>query len=119
MADHASVFQLETVTKPDRFVVIVRGDVDSTTAPELRGVLEAAAAEIATIELDLGGVGFFDSTGISVLATTLGRLSAHGGRLQLRDTPSAIVRLLQVTDLLPLVDLIRGGAQAEGTESGC
>ncbi|MEL7158412.1 MAG: STAS domain-containing protein [Actinomycetota bacterium] len=104
--DEASSLRLDTVTEDDRVVVIVRGDIDASTAPQLLAVVEAATEDVAVIELDLGEVGFLDSTGLSVMAATLQRLELVDGTLRLRAVPPSVMRLLRITDLLRFVEVL-------------
>lgn len=101
-----SSLRLDTVTNPDRTVVIVRGDVDAATAPQLRAVVDSLLGVSSTIELDLGELGFFDSTGLSVMAGILQRLAPTGGRLELREVPALVVRLLDLSDMSRLVTIL-------------
>ena len=101
-----STLRLDTVTRSDRTVVIVRGDIDAATAPQLSGLVESLPADTDVIELDLSEVGFLDSTGIGVMAGALRRLELVDGRLELRAVPQRILRLLTITDLLRFVTVL-------------
>ncbi|MGY1841257.1 MULTISPECIES: STAS domain-containing protein [unclassified Modestobacter] len=82
--------------------VTVSGEVDSTTAPGLRGALLEVLARpgLDVVELDLSGVTFLDSAGLSVLATAHRTALAAGRTLQMRcGTARAVVRPLQITGL--------------------
>lgn len=94
-----STLRLDTVTGRDRTVVIVRGDIDAATAPQLMAVVESLEEDVRVIELDLAEVGFLDSSGIGVIAAVLRRLEKVGGTLELRHVPASIDWLLYITDL--------------------
>ena len=82
--------------------VLVRGEVDSTTAPGLRGCLIDVLGRpgITAVELDISGVTFLDSAGLSALATAHRTAEAAGCRLTMRvGTGRAVVRPLQITGL--------------------
>jgi len=98
-----SSLRLDTVTQSDGSVVIVRGDVDSSTAPQLSAVLDAIAEDVRRIEIDMGELRFLDSTGIGVIATCVNRLEVLEGRLELSNVPPTVIRLLKITDLLRFV----------------
>jgi anti-sigma B factor antagonist len=49
--------------------IVVKGDVDMDSSPELRDELKRAMKGVATVRLDLSGVGYIDSSGIAVLIT--------------------------------------------------
>lgn len=104
-----SSLRIDTVTDPDRVVVLVQGDVDAATAPQLRAVVDALVAEgVTELELDLAELAFLDSTGIGVVAHTVRSLQAGGGTLTLRNVPSMVRRLLYVSDLERFVRIADG-----------
>ena len=85
--------------------ISAKGEVDIGTAPGLASALEAAEASGAVaIVLDLSGVTFIDSTGLSVLVRGALR-SEEGNRLSIVASPSVdrVVDLTGLRDRLPLV----------------
>lgn len=52
-----------------------------------------------TLELDLSGLGFMDSTGLRLLLDARGRALAQGRRLLLRRGPRAVQRVFEITAL--------------------
>lgn len=101
-----SSLRLDTVTGDERTVVIIRGDVDASTAPQLMSVVESIREDTKAIELDMAELGFLDSTGLGVMAAALRRLEPVGGVLAVRRAPPAVIRLLHITDLLRFVEVI-------------
>ena len=90
-------------------VVVVTGEVDSTTAPGLRSCLLEVLARPGTsaVEVDLRGVTFLDSAGLSALATAHRAALAAGRELQMRcGTTRAVVRPLQITGLWALFTVV-------------
>ncbi len=64
--------------------VRVRGELDLATSPVLdRAILAALAPGITVLTLDLGGVGFLDSSGIASLVAALRNTRARDVRLVL------------------------------------
>ncbi|MEU2348683.1 STAS domain-containing protein [Modestobacter sp. NPDC049651] len=93
---------VRTAPSADGCTVVVTGEVDSTTAPGLRGCLTDVLGRpgITAVELDISGVTFLDSAGLSVLATAHRDAVAAGVRLTMRcGTGRAVVRPLQITGL--------------------
>ena len=106
MADPApSTLRLDTVTGDERVVIIVRGDVDAATAPQLMAVVETTGEDTTVIEFDLSEVGFVDSTGIGVIAAAIRRLEKVDGTLHLSSVPPSVMRLLHITDLLRFLEI--------------
>lgn len=95
-------------------VVRAVGEIDSSSAPALRAelatVLDLAPPEIV---LDLCGVTFLDSAGLSVLAAAHRRATAEGVRLRVLVSGRAVVRPLQITGLWQLLD-----AELTGPDGG-
>jgi anti-sigma B factor antagonist len=85
--------------------VTAAGEIDSTSAPVLRGhldsILETAAGEIV---VDLVAVTFLDSAGLCVLAAAHRRAVTQGVRLQVVAASRAVIRPLQITGLWSLLD---------------
>ena len=91
---------LVTVTA-DETCVQVRGELDAHTVGELEQTLAPMADKgPSVLVLDVGGVGFVDSSGLRVLLGLRRRLVARGGQLRLVELSPAFRRLLDLTGLL-------------------
>ena len=111
-------------------VIAVRGEIHATTAPEFSTRLNEVLGEgISSLVIDLSGVEFIDSTGLSVLLNGLRRVTRAQGRLALVITNPTVLRLFEITKLDTTFDirgtreeaLARvqgGGAQAGGSSAG-
>ena len=78
----------------------VKGDVDIYTAPRLRErIIQLADDGMRRILVDLQGVEFMDSTGLSVLVAGLKRLKENDGVLALVVTREPVLRILSITGL--------------------
>ena len=101
------VFAVDALPKDGYVVLSVRGDVDLATAPELRARLAGAVDEFGAVVVDLGEVGFMDSTGLGVLVASHHRAGALGHRLVVA-RPQRIVknalRLVQVDSVIDVYD---------------
>lgn len=81
-------------------VLAVRGEVDVSTAPELRERLLALAERGATLAVvDLSLVSFVDSTALGVLVSGVKRLRSAGGDLRLVVTEPRIAKVFEITGL--------------------
>jgi anti-sigma B factor antagonist len=84
----------------DAAVLVVRGEVDLSSAPQLRQrLLGLATGGPRTVVVDLTGVSFIDSTGLGVLVSALKRLRAEGGDLRLAVDRPQIAKVLEITGL--------------------
>jgi anti-sigma B factor antagonist len=89
-------------TSADDCSVVVRGEVDSSTAPALRECLVDVLKRPGTadVEVDLSQVTFLDSAGLSALAVAHRTAVSAGRVLRMRcGTARAVVRPLQITGL--------------------
>jgi anti-sigma B factor antagonist len=90
--------------------VTVVGELDTLGAPVLGGCLEELLTrpDVRAIELDLSGVTFLDSAGLTVLARAHRRARLAGQVLRMRcGTGRAVLRPLAITglaDVLTVVD---------------
>ena len=93
--------------------VTATGEIDCTSAPELRAILDRLVDDAPReIVVDLTGVTFLDSAGLCVLAAAHRRLLAAGGRLRVLAATRAVIRPLQITGLWNLLGGEQVGALA-------
>jgi anti-anti-sigma factor len=66
--DDVEDFSVEVVRTEGRLVVVVRGELDIATAPDLeKALLDAATGDDVPVFVDLSATSFLDSTGLKVL----------------------------------------------------
>jgi anti-sigma B factor antagonist len=81
-------------------VVVVHGEVDIRTAPELRDCLgQVIDGGAGRVVLDLTDVEFLDSTALSVMVGAHKRLTKKGAPLSIVAGSEAVRRVLTVTGL--------------------
>jgi len=96
----ASGFALVTTRTDDCAVVSVDGELDPATAPQLADELVAlAGAGARSVTVDLAGLTFIDSTGLSVLIDGLRLLRDAEGDLALRSPNHITMKLFEITGL--------------------
>lgn len=91
--------ELDVSRAADVSTVSVAGEVDIDSAPRLAAVLTEVAAESTTVVIDCRRLGFMDSTGLSVLLAAHRDLEERGGRLELRDPPQMLAKMLKIVGL--------------------
>jgi anti-sigma B factor antagonist len=82
-----------------RAVVSVSGDVDLASAGSLREALGEALALSSTVIVDVAGMGFIDSSGLSALIWGHHQARDAGGSLSVRRPSPMLRRLLEITRL--------------------
>lgn len=81
-------------------VIVVRGELDLFTAPELRALIGDLIDQGKThLVVDLVQTSFIDSSGLASLVGALKRISGAGGRLVLVNDGSRLARTLTLTGL--------------------
>ena len=96
----------EERSDPGVHIVNVRGEIHVSTAPSFREQLNDVIEGGGTLlVLDLSGVEFIDSTGLSVLLNGLRLVTQMHGRMALVCTNPTVLRLFQITSLVDTFDI--------------
>jgi anti-sigma B factor antagonist len=93
-------------------VMHVVGEIDTLTAPVLRGRLDEQLAEIPLLVLDLSDVTFLGSAGLAVLVAAKDEAERQQCRLRLVPGSRIVSRALEATGLLALFDIADGVPEA-------
>ncbi len=90
--------------------VIVRGELDVATAPDLQRCLDDELTAGRGVELDLSGVPFVDSSGIRVLLIELGSFAEQGRDFAVcTPLPDQVRRVLELTGVLERLPVVPAG----------
>ena len=94
--------------------IVATGEIDSSSAPQFREILEPLLDEpgLAEIVVDLGGVTFLDSAGLCVLAAAHRRTKGRDVQLRVLASSRAVIRPLQITGLWDLLRVEQGNVAA-------
>ncbi len=93
------IFAVDTEQRGREHVVVVRGELDIDTAPQLREALLGVISDGCRILVDLEAVEFIDSTGMGILVGGLKRARLANGELELVCTSRIVLRPLELTGL--------------------
>ena len=95
---------------PDATRIVLTGDLDMSTAPRVRAIVEAACAgNPGAVVLDLSALDFVDSHGFQLLVATHKAAAGNGCELVLIPPHGPVRRAFEITGL----DHLFGGAVAE------
>jgi anti-anti-sigma factor len=95
----------ESVTETKEGRIAFRGELDLATASELQSLLvEEKSNGFGSLQVDLTGVTFIDSVGLSLLVSAHNRLTEEGGRLRIL-LPERLRPLFRLSGLSDLLDL--------------
>lgn len=90
----------------DVAVVMLAGEVDLYSAPQVRALLdEAVATGAPSVAVDMALVSFCDATGLGVLVRANKGMRASGARLTVTAAPPKLRKLLVITGLTDLLQL--------------
>ncbi|HUI02298.1 MAG TPA: STAS domain-containing protein [Acidimicrobiales bacterium] len=94
-------------------VMVVHGEIDVATAPQLRErLLAMAEGNHALAVADLSGVTFMDSTALGVLVSGVKRFRSGGGDLRLVITEPHIAKVFAITGLDDLFSIYPSAERA-------
>lgn len=104
----------------DSHSIRFEGDLDLATAGALRDeIMEAREAGAGEVTVDLSGVGFMDSVGLSLLVTAHKRLREDGASMRLV-LPEKLRRLFEISGLTDVLspEFVGQGPPGTGTREG-
>ena len=96
----------EQVVDERTTVLAVEGEIHVSTAPEFSVLLNSTVEHGSTaLVLDLSGVMFIDSTGLSVLLNALRQVTRAGGQMAVVCSNPTVLRLFEITRLDTTFDI--------------
>ena len=107
MAFDPTGFSISISDRDGRAVVVIRGELDLATAPDLEAAIKSRLDDGQDVVVDLRELEFMDSTGLRVLVAAHGRVEGTEQRfLIVRPLPGAsIERILAVAGVERVLDL--------------
>jgi anti-sigma B factor antagonist len=98
-------FSIEARQDGERYTLILRGELDMASAPELEGVLqELCEGSAQELVLDLRQLSFMDSTGLNAVLRSRSLCEEHGcdfGLIPGRRPVQRVFELTHLVDRLP------------------
>jgi anti-sigma B factor antagonist len=109
-------FNVETSAGAHATVVAVTGELDLATSPALEAELERASSGAERVILDLRGVSFMDSTGLSLLVKAQRRAQESNRQLAVVRGGARVQRLLSLTGVAERLTLIDAPDELRGVD---
>ncbi|QFU87710.1 STAS domain-containing protein [Amycolatopsis sp. YIM 10] len=100
-------FNYAVAVDDGQVVVTTTGALDAHTGAEFHEALPELAERHHELVLDLAGLTYVDSSGLSAFIAAHKRATAHGGRVRLSRVPPFLARLLAVTGLNTILPVLR------------
>ena len=105
--------QADVIKEGDVVVVVVEGDLDANSAPDLRTKFEELLGKGENeYVIDLSGVPFMDSSGIAALVNLFKRVRIGAGDVKLCGLREEIIKVFQLTRLDRVFDIFDNRADA-------
>jgi len=103
----------------DEVALSIRGDVDVVTAPDLAAVLAAVLDQgHSSVVVDLAETAFLGVAGLRIIETSARRLAATRSALSIRAPSKLVRRLLQLTGLADVVNVVDPSEHLGPTQTG-
>jgi anti-sigma B factor antagonist len=100
-------FQVEVRRNGAAAVVAVSGELDLASGPELEAQLDQLTGpDVQLVVIDLRGLDFMDSTGLSILVRAHQRLAGEGSEMGLVKGSQQVQRLLDLTGVAERLRLV-------------
>ena len=107
-ADNGADWAIHTEQRAGRTVLRLTGDLDLETAPRLLSHAEPVlATDSGGLLIDLSGLKFIDSSGLSALIRITRRMTADGRPLQIIPPPPPVAKVFEITGLSQVLPLVR------------
>ena len=97
--------EILTIVSSERGWILV-GEIDASNTATLSASLQILPETTdGTVEIDMNGVTFIDSSGLRTLVEFAQRVRLAGGSVTLTDTPPNVARLIEIAELHHLLEL--------------
>lgn len=103
----ASGLSLDVVPQGERRTVVLDGELDMATVPDLEALTSKLCVEGAELVLDLRELAFMDSTGLQAVLRTRAMCGERRCGFSMIPGPPAVQRLFELTGLESLLPFIK------------
>ncbi len=92
--------KLDKAIDGDKTILSIRGELDSITAPDVRGTFdEIVDAKPKAVVLDLSALRVIDSSGVGAIVSLFKRLRAEGATFEVRGVNGQPLSIFKVLNL--------------------
>ena len=89
--------EIKMETKDQVTLVVVKGEINISTSPELKKSFEKLTTN--KVIINMANVGYIDSSGLATLVELLKRVKTKGGNLGLSQVSEKVKSLFEITKL--------------------
>jgi len=97
--------KLDTVERDTAIVILVEGEVDLNSSPELRTAILKAPSKASVVAVDLSAVAYMDSSGVATLVEGLKNAGQNNGAFVLLSPSPPVMKVLQLSRLDSVFDI--------------
>lgn len=97
--------ELKTKKEGAELTILLSGELNTLTAPELSSLLDKELPGMETLILDFSGCDYVSSAGIRILLATFKRLKATKGHMWLKNVGENFTEVLENTGLDAVFDI--------------
>jgi anti-sigma B factor antagonist len=102
----SAAFSASVVAHDGETSVVLTGELDMASSPDLADVLETLVASgPAELVIDLSGLSFIDSSGLAVLVATQNALAEKGRHLSVHSARRHALRVFEIAGLGEFLDV--------------
>ena len=98
MAFDPTGFSISISDRDGRAVVVIRGELDLATAPDLEAAIQGRLDDGQDVVVDLRELDFMDSTGLRVLVAAHARVDGPGASIERILAVAGVERVLDLVD---------------------
>lgn len=91
--------EIDITQEPAQVLAVVRGEADADNCDELGATVLNAAEGVSKVVLDLSGLTFIDSSGISELLRMNKVVTENGQEFEIVNPSAQVLRILDMTGL--------------------
>lgn len=108
MSDALPPFEVRIAPEGDTICLGLEGELDFATVGRLNSALAQVATEhpAAPVRIDLRGLEFIDSSGMSALMMASTAVSSRGGKLTVVRGPDAVQKSMEVIGLEQILEFV-------------
>lgn len=92
-----ALFEAKMSVRADRVLVTLSGECDLSVREELTATLVSAVARSPLVVVDLGALGFLDSSGVHALISAYHAARARDGHLYVANAGGVVADVLELT----------------------
>lgn len=97
--------QIEQVREEEKLILKISGRLETSTAPELQGVVENELDGVADLWMDLETLEYVSSAGLRVLLAASKKMKARGGNMIVQHVNEEVMEVFEITGFKEILNI--------------